>query len=96
MAFSDEPIRDDHGECPYREAADAFCSILNKADHAPMIVETWDCPECGLACWEAHRWSEVLFCGKCKHRVASKVVRYVTLLDMLPDLRDKGASKSNG
>lgn len=87
--FSDTPIGEEHGECPYREGAEAMCSILNKADHGPMVIETWECAKCGLLMWEAHRFSEVVSCGKCGHRTASKVPRYRDMLNMLPDLRDK-------
>jgi ribosomal protein S27AE len=38
-----------------------------------VVVERFDCEQCGTAMVQAHSWVEVTTCGNCGHRLASKV-----------------------
>ena len=40
------------------------------------LIEIWDCENCKAECFRVHPMEEVIACGNCGHRRASKLDRY--------------------
>lgn len=63
---------------------------IGALNHGPLIFEAWKCEKCEVINWETHRFKEVLACGNCKQRIASKVPLYKFAMN---EAADNGGSR---